>query len=286
MSAQKFTEPVGIELYTKINDPITAATKIGEWLAKSGMFGCKSVEQGQVLALACMAEQKNPIQILREYHMIDGKLSMRADAMLAGLRQRGGSYKVLNRTADKAAIEVEVDGNKQAFSFTWDDAKHEPFVFQKDGKSLKTNWATPRARMQMLWARVVSDAVRTMMPEVVAGTYTPEEIQDFPDARKAVTVEASIEAEPPETLEPEVVKDGDHKADTARKVEPEPTTANDDPTLMPVGPKAGKPFADFTLKQLQTIFKRGKSMKEFTSAHLEEVSKCITAKETEDVNND
>lgn len=32
--------------------------------------------------------------------------------------------------------------------------------------------------MQMLWARVVSDGVRAMAPEVVAGYYTPEELDE------------------------------------------------------------------------------------------------------------
>ena len=31
----------------------------------------------------------------------------------------------------------------------------------------------------MLWARVISEAVRTVAPEIVAGTYTPEETHDF-----------------------------------------------------------------------------------------------------------
>ena len=256
-------------------DPVCAAKQIGEWFAKSGMFGCKSVEQGQVLALACIAERKNPIQILREYHMIDGRLSMRADAMLAGFRQGGGKYKVLARTADKAAIEMSVDGNTEKFSLTWDEAKHEPFVSGRDGK-LKTNWATPRARMQMLWARVVSDAVRTMMPEVVAGAYTPEEIGDMVPQRKVVDVAAMVETPPPEVLQPEVLppaKDTDGNSDVQKR--------EVDHTVMPVGPKAGQKFSDFTLKQLQTIRKKGAEMSEFTPDHIAAVDAAIAAKEQE-----
>jgi hypothetical protein len=42
--------------------------------------------------------------------------------------------------------------------------------------------------MQMLWARVISDGVRTLAPEIVYGIYTPEETQDFePAPRKSAS---------------------------------------------------------------------------------------------------
>ena len=44
---------------------------------------------------------------------------------------------------------------------------------------LKAKYSTPRARMQMLWARCVSDGVRVVAPECVQGIYTPEETADF-----------------------------------------------------------------------------------------------------------
>jgi len=79
-----------IELYDRIADPLEAIDRMGEYLAKSGMFGCEKVEQGKVIAMACLSEKKNPMDIARTYHIIDGRLSMRADAMLAEFRNRGG----------------------------------------------------------------------------------------------------------------------------------------------------------------------------------------------------
>ena len=46
----------------------------------------------------------------------------------------------------------------------------------------------------MLWARVISEAVRTLAPEIVAGTYTPEETRDFADA-EATTVAKVVDTE-------------------------------------------------------------------------------------------
>ena len=165
--------------YQHVDDPLKFMNELGTAIAKSRMFGCENVEQGQVLALACLCEQQNPIQVLRRHHIIDGSLSMRADAMLAELRMRGGKHRVVCRTPDKAEIEIEYDGEKYRESLTWDEAKQEPYPYMKDGKTLKKNWRTPRARRQMLWARVCSEAVRTLCPEIVAGVYTPEEVHDY-----------------------------------------------------------------------------------------------------------
>jgi hypothetical protein len=142
------------------------------------MFGCESPEQGQVFALAILCENMTPIEIAKKYHIIQGRLTKRADAMLAEFREAGGKHRVLERTSDVAEIELLKDGESNRFRFTFAEAQQEKFPFGKDGKTLKDNWATPRGRMQMLWARVVSDGIRCVAPEVVAGTYTPEEMKD------------------------------------------------------------------------------------------------------------
>lgn len=200
-----------------VKDPLDFIAKFGHSMYASGMFGCKTKEQGQVLAMACLCEKKNPVELTRLYHLIDGKLSMRADAMLAEFRNRGGEHKLIARTPDEAAIELSLGkgkgATKEIFRLTWVEAAAEPFPwgkggpkFLKDGSpdpaALKTNWATPRARMQMLWARVVSDGVRALMPEVVAGSYTPEEISDL--SGKAIG-SAGVPAEDGEIIDAEIV---------------------------------------------------------------------------------
>jgi len=61
------------------------------------------------------------------------------------------------------------------FTATYDE-------FVKNGvamgaKGVKDNWRKfPKA---MLRARVISDAVRTLKPEIIFGYYTPEEVEDF-----------------------------------------------------------------------------------------------------------
>ena len=63
---------------------------------------------------------------------------------------------------------------------------------------------------RMLWARVVSEGVRTCFPARVLGVYTPEEIQDFeptPLARPAQAEAVVLEPEPTaDSLSPEAVE--------------------------------------------------------------------------------
>lgn len=193
-----------VELYSKLNNPLEAIEKIGTFFAKSGMFGCEKTEQGMVLAMACMFERTSPLAIKRKYHLQNGELSMRADAMLADFRGlKSGKHKVIERSDKRAAVELSLDGQSLTFAFSWEDALKEPFVYGKDGKTIKRNYATPRARMQMLWARAVSDGVRTMAPEICAGSYTPEEIDDFQPAPEREMLKVSSSASPPkEKTEP------------------------------------------------------------------------------------
>ena len=185
--------------YQKVRDPIEFMRVVGDDIAKSGMFGCQTIEQGRILALTCLKKGVDPLSLVERYHLIQGDLSMRSDAMLAGLLERGGKYRVISRNSDRAEIQITRDGEVQHFCLTWEEAQKESFVRRKDG-GIKDNWATPRSRMQMLWARVVSDGVRTMDPTVVCGTYTPEEIQDYqPSENGQQAAQATKPTEPSPT---------------------------------------------------------------------------------------
>lgn len=197
---------------------------MGKMFAESGLFGCKNIPQGVVLAMHCVIKGISPLVIMQKYHLIDGKLSMRADAMLAGLLAEDCDYTIISRTSEKAEIEIEGRSGKQRFSLTWEEAQKEPFTKTKDG-SIKHNWATPRSRMQMLWARVCSDGVRVMAPQVVCGVYAPEELSD--EEQNAITIPASdVEVKP--TASAQVITEEPQKAGRGRprKTEAQSTTTS------------------------------------------------------------
>ena len=168
-------------IYDRIADPGAFMKDYGKSIYLSGLFGCTSQAQGEVFAIQCAVERASPLSLKRKYHIIGGELSMRSDAMLADFNSLGGKHKIISRTPELASVELSIDGQTQVFSLSWEDAQKEPFPFGKENK-VKKNWATPRSRMQMLWARIVSDGVRAMKPAVCAGSYTPEEIVDFENA--------------------------------------------------------------------------------------------------------
>ncbi len=175
-----------IVAYDKINDA-AGLEMFGNAICRSGMFGCESKEAGIVFALQCVAENKPPLEMAKNYHLVKGKLTKRADAMLADFRRAGGKvvWADLKNESIQAAV-FEFEGLKFDASFSMDDAKRAGLV--RSGSA----WdKTPAA---MLRARCVSETLRAIAPEIVQGVYVPEEI----DVDKATEVKpaANVTAEP------------------------------------------------------------------------------------------
>lgn len=160
-----------IQLYATLSSSIDAIEKVGVAIAKSGMFGVERLEQGFILALQCFTEGLPPMELCKRYHLINGKLSMRTDAMLALYRERGGRVKWIKHDASEACGEWTFEGNTQTINYTSGDAILAGLLPAKGG-----GWAKFPA--EMLRARCVSKAVRMLAPEVVTGTHTPDEVEN------------------------------------------------------------------------------------------------------------
>lgn len=185
-----------LTVYEKITDPIGCMKALGSSIAESAMFGCRNVAAGEVLAWHCMSRQKDPLELCQQFHIISDRLSMKYDAMLAKFREMGGTHHVLSRTHETASIQLQIEGEEWTESLSWEEAKAEPWPYGK-GNKIKPQWATARGRRSMLWARVVSEAVRVLRPEIATGIYTPEEIQDFDSDSPPIDVEAVVVADQP-----------------------------------------------------------------------------------------
>lgn len=236
----------------KSNTAIAPIANMSEFLSlaqefeKSGMFGCTQPGQGAVLLSTCMTDRISPIEFIRTYHLIEGRPSMRADAMLAKFTQQGGKYKILSFTADKAEAVFLFGDNEITMSMTMKEAEAAGLTHSKAGK-IKDNWKSfPR---QMLWARVVSSAIRLVAPQIVAGVYTPEEVQDFDKAAaiepSAIRVEAKEVVLP---VEPKKEPAAAPKAEFAAPVEQAPES-----NVCPCGKVAGKTWAELPTETLTTI---------------------------------
>ena len=194
----------GLSVYQKMSDPVSAVQVLGKAIAKSGMFSCANESQGEVFAWECMARNQPPLMMAEDYHVIFGKLAKKADAMLGDFLKLGGKHKIISRTPDLVSVEMTFEGSTQVFSLSWEDAQLEPFCYVgkesdivkilRTGNKplLKDKYSTPRSRMQMLWARTIGDAIRTMNPQACRGVYTPEELSDMHDNDDAIDAEFQV----------------------------------------------------------------------------------------------
>ena len=167
-------------------------------VAKSGLFGMKTPEQAMALMLIAQAEGYSPALAARDYHIIQGRPALKADAMLARFQMAGGRVEWVTYTdAEVKATFSHPQGGSITLAWTFEQAK-------KIGLTGKDNWKNyPRA---MLRARVVSEGIRTVFPGCVVGVYTPEEVQDFTPVERDVTPPTKTEAMEALNNIPEVVE--------------------------------------------------------------------------------
>ena len=142
--------------------------------AKSKLFGLNTPEQVMALMLLCQAEGLHPGIALRDYHLIQGRPALKADAMLARFQQAGGAVK-WDVYTDQEVTGTFSHPSGGSLSVTW-LLSHAKQI----GIASKDNWKNyPRA---MLRARCISEGIRAVYPGCVVGVYTPEEVQDFQPA--------------------------------------------------------------------------------------------------------
>lgn len=161
---------LSVSVYDRV-EPLQFIAEMG----KAFNHACiaKTEAEGKVLALACLCERKNVFEIKRTYHLIEGNLSMRSDAMLAKFRQAGGKAEWLKTGDDgiEASLKLQYrDEKPYTISFSIDKAQKAGYV--KSG----SQWA--KRPDQMLRARCITDGVRMVAPEIIAGYYSEDELAD------------------------------------------------------------------------------------------------------------
>ena len=170
------------------------------------MFGFKSTEEAMAIMLLCQAENLHPAIAMRDFHVIQGRPALKADAMLARFQQAGGSvnWKVYE-DEQVTGIFSHPQGGTLEVSWLLSKAK-------LIGIASKDNWKNyPRA---MLRARCISEGIRAVYPGCVVGVYTPEETENFSPPRQ----DQAPLPQAPVTLVKEVAKDEFEDADGAFKL--------------------------------------------------------------------
>jgi hypothetical protein len=176
MSDEIIPVPVStLDVYDRMSDPLAAIKTLGGAIFKSGIFGLDKPEQGEVLAMQCLAERKSPLELARTYHFIQGQLAIRSDALLAKFHQAGGSVTWTTRTDTEVIARFQRGVSFANIVATIDEYIANGTATKADGKTLKDNWRKwPR---RMLTARAISEGVRLIAPECCFGVYVAEEIE-------------------------------------------------------------------------------------------------------------
>jgi hypothetical protein len=132
---------------------------------------------------------------MRDYHVIQGRPALKADAMLARFQAAGGSV-VWKEYTDERVTGVFTHPQGGTLELGWSLAQA-----KRIGIAGKDNWSKyPRA---MLRARTISEGIRAVFPGAVVGVYTPEEVQDFqPPPKHMGNVERVETVSDAEILEP------------------------------------------------------------------------------------
>jgi len=173
--------------------PYSEIERMGTAVAKSGLFGVKNPEQAIALMLIAQAEGLHPAIAARDYHVINGRPSRKADAMLARFQTAGGKVEFTEYTDKRvAAIFSHPQGGSVTIDWTLERAK----LAELGGNGMWKKY--PR---QMLRSRVISEGIRTIFPGVVSGIYSTEEVADMEPVRPAPqsVVATIIEQQQPET---------------------------------------------------------------------------------------
>ena len=157
--------------------PFEQQLQLADAFCRSGLFGVRTRDQAIALMAICEAEGLHPAKAVQEYHIIQGRPALKADAMLARFQAAGGKVKWTSMTDQRVAGEFShPQGGSVEIDWTIDMAK-------RAGLTKNPTWNQyPRA---MLRARCISEGIRTVYPGVTVGTYTPEEVQDMDLPRAA-----------------------------------------------------------------------------------------------------
>jgi hypothetical protein len=154
--------------------PISELEAMASHIVKSGLFGMKRQEEAVALMIVACAEGRHPGTVASEYHIIQGRPALKADAILARFQSAGGKVEWHDYT-DECVTGTFSHPAGGSLKVDWDMNRA-----KAAGLGGKDNWKKyPR---QMLRARVISDGVRGVYPSVLQGFYTPEEVQDFAPA--------------------------------------------------------------------------------------------------------
>ena len=246
--------------------------------AQAHVLGARNDAEG-VLALKVVME-KGVVSANERYHIRQGQLSKKYQAIVNDFFDAGGKYQIVRRDPECAELVASFgDTRDMTFRFSWEDAQQEPFIYSGgpdqqmaqlkkpiEKRTLKDKYATPRSRMQMLWARVISDMGNALCPRACEGMYPPEVVEDFDDAPRAT---------------PEPITDAEAAKRAAAAKVVAVVVEGDDFSVCPdgFGEYSGKPWTEIEVEMLQNAYEAASvNANGLTEQHAGEIEKALRMK--------
>lgn len=157
--------------------PVSDMSVMAESIVASGFYGFKTKEQVMAVMLVAQAENKHPATVVQEYDIIQGRPALKSQAILARFQLAGGKVQWNENTRTKCSGTFSHEaGGTITVEWTIDMAKQAGLYRSGSG------WE--KYPEDMLRARVISRAVRSIYPACILGQYSVEEVMDFDDKPK------------------------------------------------------------------------------------------------------
>lgn len=152
--------------------PFVEMQQMAKAIADSRLFGLTDINQVLALGMVAQAEGHAFATAARDYHVIQGRPALKADAMMARFQAAGGKVNWEVYTDERVTGSFS-HPNGGTLSVTWTIEQARSIGLSKPG----SGWQKfPRA---MLRSRCISEGIRSVYPGSVTGFYSPEEVADF-----------------------------------------------------------------------------------------------------------
>jgi hypothetical protein len=179
--------------------------RLAESLATSkGFVPAQYIGQPNAIAACILTGAElgmGPMESLREIHVVQGRPTLSAGAMLARAIRSGVRVEWVCSTSTEATLRLSRDGSSYEQSWTLEMAK-------RAGLLGKTGpWQTyPDA---MLRSRCISAAVRAFCPDSIGGggLYAPEEAESIPQRVEVVSTSPAVAIPAESTMVPRSLAD-------------------------------------------------------------------------------
>ena len=172
--------------------PYQDMRQMADAMAKSKLFGMKTPDEVIALMLVAQANGQHPAAAARDYDIIQGRPSKKAEAMLRDFIAAGGSVQ-WHRLDNECAEATFSHPHGGTVRIDWDMRRAKEAGL--GGKEMYRKF--PR---QMLRSRCISEGVRTVYPVATGGMYAPEEVEAMPRVERDMGAAEVVEPEMPKGL--------------------------------------------------------------------------------------